>query len=643
METKLLSELNDVLKGFPEYWIDKKLNRSAVIQDLKEKKTDLLKALINNETVKSNYATELDDMFLFDFERLIKMLRYKGYWDNSYTRYLAKTGLSDNGKFISESTDLVLDFPFKDCILEGGLKKEELSSKEVYYNEVIARDERDRLLSPKALVNTKRYSRGTCEEGVTEISDTDNLIIRGNNLIALHSIEKRYEGKVKCIFIDPPYYFIKEKPADTFQYNSNFKLSSWLVFMKNRLEVAKRLLHEQGVIFITISDDGAHYLKVLCDSIFKSENFIADITWQSRKSVSSDGLISVASTHILTYANDKKKIDKASFKLALDIEKFKYEDELGKYRVAPFDAPNKRKNLTYEIVNPNNGEVYLPPPGRCWSTGEVEFKELLKNNRIKFGVKGTSRPQLKVYLQDAVKKGDGVTSKTIWDDVTPDTIMWLEAGTTTSGTKHQQQIFGEVVFENPKPESLVQRAIELSTKEGDIVLDFFLGSGTTAAAAHKMGRQYIGIEQMNYISTITIPRLIEVLDGENGGISKECNWEGGGSFIYTELMELNQYFVNRITEVADYKALKNVFSEMREKAHLNFQIDIDKVLEEKHEVDDKDHEVSFKDLSLSEQKQIIIQLLDKNQLYVCKSEINDATYNVSDSDKEFTDSFYNKA
>jgi len=643
METKLLSELNDVLKGFPEYWIDKKLNRSAVIQDLKEKKTDLLKALINNETVKSNYATELDDMFLFDFERLIKMLRYKGYWDNSYTRYLAKTGLSDNGKFISESTDLVLDFPFKDCILEGGLKKEELSSKEVYYNEVIARDERDRLLSPKALVNTKRYSRGTFEEGVTEISDTDNLIIRGNNLIALHSIEKRYEGKVKCIFIDPPYYFIKEKPADTFQYNSNFKLSSWLVFMKNRLEVAKRLLHEQGVIFITISDDGAHYLKVLCDSIFKSENFIADITWQSRKSVSSDGLISVASTHILTYANDKKKIDKASFKLALDIEKFKYEDELGKYRVAPFDAPNKRKNLTYEIVNPNNGEVYLPPPGRCWSTGEVEFKELLKNNRIKFGVKGTSRPQLKVYLQDAVKKGDGVTSKTIWDDVTPDTIMWLEAGTTTSGTKHQQQIFGEVVFENPKPESLVQRAIELSTKEGDIVLDFFLGSGTTAAAAHKMGRQYIGIEQMNYISTITIPRLIEVLDGENGGISKECNWEGGGSFIYTELMELNQYFVNRITEVADYKALKNVFSEMREKAHLNFQIDIDKVLEEKHEVDDKDHEVSFKDLSLSEQKQIIIQLLDKNQLYVCKSEINDATYNVSDSDKEFTDSFYNKA
>ena len=568
-----------------------------------------------------------------------------------YTRHSNKIGLystsHDRIGFLNNNNDVVLSFPFKDTVLEAGMSKEDSGREERFLHQEIDGKDIDTLFEPKALTNFQYYShpctaqhstaQHTVDESETKINFFDqngelqqNLLIKGNNLLALHSLKQRFSNAVKCIFIDPPYYFIDTKPADTFAYNSNFKLSSWLVFMKNRLEIAREFLKENGIIFITISDDGAHYLKVLADDIFGRENFIADVIWQSRKSISSDGLLSISSTHVLTYAKDKTAVNKAHFKLALDIEGFDLEDELGKYKIEPFDAPNVRENLEYKITNPNNGDVYTPPKGRHWRTTEKEYLSLLERNRIQFGSKGLTKPQLKVYLEDAIEAGKGKAASTLWSDVTPDTILWTSTDTTTNATKHQQAMFGDVVFENPKPENLIQRAIELSTDENDIVLDYHLGSGTTCAVAHKMGRRWIGIEQMDYIEDITKARLLKVLEGEQGGISKSVDWQGGGSFVYFELKKYNQDFLNQIMAANSKGELDEVYADMAKNAFLKFWFD-------KNEFE-KDE--NFRSLDLDQRKELLISILDENQLFLNHADMRDSRYHVSEEEMNLTDLFY---
>lgn len=564
-----------------------------------------------------------------------------------YTRFSNKIGLystsQDRIGFVNNNNDVILSFPFKDTVLEAGMSKEDVGREERFLHQELDSTDIDTLFEPKVLSNFQYFSNKNGEtKHLTELSSNDieffdkkgvlqeNLLIKGNNLLALHALKQKFSNEVKCIFIDPPYYFIDTKPADTFAYNSNFKLSSWLIFMKNRLEIAKELLKENGVIFITISDDGAHYLKVLADDIFGRENFIADVIWQSRKSISSDGLLSVSSTHVLTYAKDKSKINKAQFKLALDVDGFDLEDEFGKYKVEPFDAPNVRENLSYKIVNPNNGDVYTPPKGRHWRTTESEYLSLLQRNRIQFGTKGLTKPQMKVYLEDAIEASKGKAASTLWCDVTPDTIIWNSTDTTTNATKHQQAMFGDVVFENPKPENLIQRAIELSTDINDIVLDYHLGSGTTSAVAHKMGRKWIGIEQMDYIEDITKARLKKVLEGEQGGISKAVDWQGGGSFVYFELKKYNQDFLDKIIAANSKSELDEVYNDMAKNAFLKFWFD-------KNEFE-KDE--NFRSLDLNQRKELLIGILDENQLYLNYADMRDSRYHVAENEMELTDKFY---
>lgn len=564
-----------------------------------------------------------------------------------YTRFSNKIGLystsQDRIGFVNNNNDVILSFPFKDTVLEAGMSKEDVGREERFLHQELDSTDIDTLFEPKVLSNFQYFSNINGEtKHLTELSSKDieffdkkgvlqeNLLIKGNNLLALHALKQKFSNEVKCIFIDPPYYFIDTKPADTFAYNSNFKLSSWLIFMKNRLEIAKELLKENGVIFITISDDGAHYLKVLADDIFGRENFIADVIWQSRKSISSDGLLSVSSTHVLTYAKDKSKINKAQFKFALDVDGFDLEDEFGKYKVEPFDAPNVRENLSYKIVNPNNGDVYTPPKGRHWRTTESEYLSLLQRNRIQFGTKGLTKPQMKVYLEDAIEASKGKAASTLWCDVTPDTIIWNSTDTTTNATKHQQAMFGDVVFENPKPENLIQRAIELSTDINDIVLDYHLGSGTTSAVAHKMGRKWIGIEQMDYIEDITKARLKKVLEGEQGGISKAVDWQGGGSFVYFELKKYNQDFLDKIIAANSKSELDEVYNDMAKNAFLKFWFD-------KNEFE-KDE--NFRSLDLNQRKELLIGILDENQLYLNYADMRDSRYHVAENEMELTDKFY---
>lgn len=611
------------------------LLRNAVFEAAMKMDEPLLKVLLNNEETRKNFFKEIEvagnKTLVFDKVGFGWVINNKEFLPDSYTRYKNKIGLVDEtGRFIANSGDVELVFPYKDCVLVGGQTKEEQKRSEIFFNKKLAPDEVDRLLAPKVMVNAKRYTKDGVEK-VTSFAKDDNLIIKGNNLLGLSSLVEFYD-KIKSIFIDPPYYFSINKPTDTFSYNSNFKLSSWLVFLNNRLQFAKKLLKSDGVIFITMNDDGAHYLKVMCDGVFGEENFIADVTWEARKSISSDSLMSINHNHVLIYSKNKSKISKNNFRLALDIETFTEDDNdgKGKYRLEPFDAPNVRTNLNYEIKNPNTGESYLPPTGRCWRTEESKYFKLLEKGSIRFGVRGNAKPQLKVYYEDVKNAGKGKASSSIWHDV-GQSIIWQNLDTNTNATKSQMALFGESVFTNPKPEDLIQRVLELSTNKGDLVLDFFLGSGTTAAVAHKMGRKYIGIEQMDYIDDVVIKRLQKVIGGEQTGISQSVNWQGGGSFVYCELAQLNEKYVEAVQKATTDAEVTKILQEVLATGFIS-----DKVNPKLIDTDADD----YKALSLDEKKKFVMEVLDSNMLYVNYSDIDDKEFNISESDKAFNKSFY---
>ena len=537
---------------------------------------------------------------------------------------------------------ITLNFSLKDCILEQqgsisfkysekdktyveGKEKRE----EIFFNQVIARDEIDRLLDRKALVNWKKYSKddinGASINDLKRNSDgtiQDNLIIKGNNLVALHSIKSEFAGKVKLIYIDPPY----NTGNDGFKYNDKFSHSTWLTFMKNRLEIARELLRDDGVIFVSLDDKEAHYCKVLMDEIFKDDNFLADIIWNSTKSVTNTAIISVAHTHQLVYFKSKDYYvkNRSEFRSSEDGVGFSNPDNdpRGIWKADPFQVGGWRPNQQYEITNPNTGKVYTPNEGCSWKNDYKKFQELLTDNRIVFGKDGKSSPQRKRFLSEAEERGK--VSKTLWTD--------LE--TTTNGTQHLKKIFGKAVFNNPKPEGLIQRVIELATTEGDLILDFHLGSGTTAAVAHKMNRQYIGIEQMDYIETIAVERLKKVIEGEQGGISKSVNWNGGGEFVYCELAKWNETAKEKIESMQSLDALIELFDKIYDTYFLDYNVCV-KDFKEKII-----HEEAFKNLSLEEQKSMFIRMLDVNQMYVNESEMMDKMYNISSTDINMTDMFY---
>lgn len=367
----------------------------------------------------------------------------------------------------------------------------------------------------------------------------DNRLIFGDNLLALKALEQEFTGKVKCVFIDPPY-----NTGSAFaHYDDGLEHSIWLGLMRDRLEIIKRLLSDDGSLWITIDDNEAHYLKVLCDEVFGRGNFVANIVWNHRKSVQSDIVISLSHNHLLVFAKSKDKLALNRLQL-VDADKYSNPDNdpRGLWYATPFDAPQIRPNLEYPIKNPNTGEIYYPPQGRHWRTTQDEYLKALADNRIVFGKTGKSKPQMKRFLSEAQSKGSSV--KTWWDDV----------GTATEGTKELQKMNFD--FDTPKPERLLEKVLQIATNPGDLVLDSFAGSGTTGAVAHKMGRSWIMVELGEHCHTHIIPRLQKVIDGEDqGGISKAVNWQGGGGFRYFRLaptLIVNDKWGNQIIN-PDYK------------------------------------------------------------------------------------------
>ena len=393
----------------------------------------------------------------------------------------------------------------------------------------------------RVLEHAYGFDNGTQTEQETK---SGNKIIHGDNLEALKALLPEYEGRIKCIYIDPPY----NTGNEGWVYNDNVndpkmkkwlgnvvgkeaedltRHDKWLCMMYPRLKLLHKLLSEDGAIFISIDDNEQANLKLIMDEIFGRLNFLSNIIWNSRKSVSNDAIISLNHNHTLVYTKNISifKTVKANFKLKVDESNFSNPDNdpRGAWTADPFDSPGIRPNLTYEITNPNTGEKYLPPKGRCWRTGPDEYKSFLQDNRIVFGKTGKSKPQLKRFLSEAEDKGKTPTS--IWDDV----------GTATNATQEIQAIFNEKAFNTPKPTTLIERIIQIATNETDYVLDSYTGSGTTAHAVLNLNKQdggnrkFILIEMEDYAETITAERVKRVIKGYG-------TTEGtGGSFDFYEL------------------------------------------------------------------------------------------------------------
>ncbi|WP_077319087.1 site-specific DNA-methyltransferase [Virgibacillus proomii] len=611
MDTTLLSQVKSVLLSFPQYWEEDTLIKSKVIEDLRDYKEELIGGLLSNETIKKAYSLNIDGNNIFKIDEFISMLRYKNYWENSYTKYSNEIGLTSDGKYLKYNTDVVLDFPHKDCVLEGGMTKEDVGKNEVFYHQVLAKEEIDIMLSPKVLTSIKKYDENGVHE-VTEFKNTDNLIIKGNNLIALHTLKERFAGKVKLIYIDPPY----NTGGDSFKYNDRFNHSTWLTFMRNRLMIAKEMLHEKGSIFIQIDDFEDAYLKVLMDDIFGRENFRNKITWKRRGgSANPSNRLNNVVEYILWYVKDVDLFDYTPVYSLNDEntqkyikERFNNIDENGrKYMKSPIQSPNYRENLIYDYKG------YKTPP-KGYSISKEVMERWDREGRLAFPDDKSKNINRKIYLDEY--KGQPINS--LWNDIYVINPMSKERTEFSSGQK---------------PETLIQRIIQMVTKENDIILDFHMGSGTTQSVAMKMKRQFIGVEQMDYINTITVPRLKNVINGDQGGISKEVNWQGGGSFIYAELYELNQQFISKIQQIQSDDEIKTIIDEIKNSAFLDFKVNIEKV------TSDEEH---FASLSLAEKKDILIKALDANQMYLSYSEIDDSQYEIPETVKQFNHSFYNR-
>lgn len=604
----------------PEFLVESQLNKNKLAELARKYDTKLLELLMSDEEVKNHFFSNVQDgVLVFKKDVFLQFLNNKEFLPDSFTAYKTKIGLAtETGQYLSENNNVVLNFPYKDCVLEGGQTKEDSKRKEVFFNETLAPTEITRLLDDKVLTNFKRFDKEG-EHEVTELNKDDNFIIRGNNLIALHSLKKRFAGKVKLIYIDPPYNTGK----DSFNYNDHFNHSSWLTFMKNRLEVAWELLSEDGTIWISIDDSESHYLKVLADGIFGRENFLNEIIWQRAYApVNLKKTFSRSHDAILVYAKNnssEKELNKLQRDEAANSRyKNPDNDPRGPWKASDFSVGPAVESNVYEIITPSGRSVY-PPKGRSWLLSEKRFEEFLKDNRIWFGEKGNNVPSTKRFLSEV---NDGVVAQTLW--------TYQEVGHNQDAKKEIKNLFeGQAVFGTPKPEKLIQRIIQLGSDEGDLVLDFFMGSATTQAVAHKMNRQYIGIEQMDYIETVAVERLKKVINGEQGGVSKDVDWQGGGSFVYCELKNDAQEFKAKIQEASSTEELTELLKFAKQSSFLSYRIDPKKLRENE-----------FKQLSLAEQKQILSEIVDNNNLYVNYSDIDDISNEISDADKKLNHEFY---
>jgi len=619
---------------------DGDLLKSNIIDSAYKADKKLVELLLSKKEFKSKFFSKIKDVLVFNINDFVFYISDKNFLADSYTKYRNKIGLNIDGKFLNERKEVALVWPFKDCVLEGGMTKEDEKRKEIFFNEILAQDEIDKLFAPKVLTNFKRYTQKG-KENVKELKrDEDgtireNLIIKGNNLLALHSLKQQFQGKIKLIYIDPPYN--TESVANTFLYNNNFSHSTWLTFMKNRLEVAKELLKANGIICIAIDHNELLYLGILGDEIFGRGNRLGIISVvHNPGGRQDDEFFSTSNEFMLVYAKDISKAVIKNLPLsANEISEYKLKDNRGKYKLTGLQRTGNnsnrsdRPNLFYPIfLNPRNLKIFvenkkgylkiLPLDNqgkeKCWRWSK---EKLLKNVDDIFVKKVNEKYSL--YIKNRLVENQGKKSKTFW---------YKPEYSGQTGTSEIKKIFGNRIFIYPKSPYLMRDILKIITDNSDIILDFFGGSGTTAQATlelnkeDKGNRKFILVEQLNYVEKITIERIKRVIKREK--IKDD--------FVYCELMKYNEQFVEKIQKAKDTKTLLKIWEEMKEKSFLNYNVDIKKFDETVE---------GFKKLSSAKQKHILFNLLNKNQLYVNLSEIEDKEFKVDDAAKKINNNFYN--
>lgn len=697
----------EVLKQDDRLWNEEttEYNRLLLFDLLEKYDEVLIKLFLENNELKKRFFIDLNGVFVFK-NRDFKFFMEENKINNSYTQYINQIGLTNNHNFIKNYNEVVLDFPFKDCILQGGQTKEdqkdvyyeydekinktqkkkgykeksynkrESKRNEIFFNEILAQDEIDRLFDVKAFSNWKRYT----EKGVIEVEHLErdelgllkeNFIIKGNNLIALKSINEQFSKKVKLIYLDPPY----NTGQDGFDYNDKFTRATWLTFMKNRLEVAKDFLRDDGYIAIQINDKNSHYLKILMDEIFGEENFINNIIVKMSE-VSGVKMKHVKNRmpkvkeHIFLYKMENSILN------PIKINREKWDEE---YRILlkNFTKSDKDKidsamaksqegeELTFEEVKNLDKILENTEIGNAdteinrLGIPKEEREDWLKNNAYRI-CRSVASPSVKKLADEKRKKTDNllfcvVSSRDkipyiVKSDYSPESSsprvqlifaedqlqtylgdIWTDINTT--GLEAE----GTVKFKNgKKPEKLIKRIIEMTTSESDIVMDFFLGSGTTSAVAHKMNRQYIGIEQLDYEENDATQRIQNIINGESSGISNEVGWEKGGEFVYFEIAKFNQQAKEEIEACSNIEELRDLFTTLCDKYFLHYNVKVD---------DFKNslmYKKEFEDLALNNQKNMVKSMLDLNQLYIHKTEMTDTKYDLNKSDQELTELFYER-
>lgn len=628
--TETYDNLIEKLKTKEEYFDEKgDLLKSKVIYEAQNDSENILDILLSDEKLSNTYFKTVKDTKIFLKDKFINTINHKEFFPSSYTSYLNYIGLSDGTDFIKKSKNVVLNFPYKDCILEGGQSKEEQSLKEFFYNETLANDEVDRLLHPKVFTNIKKYTKDGEEENPT-FKHTDNLLIKGNNLIALHSLVKRYYNSVKLVYIDPPYN--PTSVANTFSYNNRFNHSSWLTFMKNRAEIAKKFLTDDGFYCVAIDHYELFYLGVMCDEVFGVDNRVGIISVETNPRGRRDSeFFATSNEYFIVYAKDITKAKINDLPLTDDEKKeYKFEDSISKYKLVPLkrtgsnSTPNERPNLFYTIyyneetneisIDKKDNFIEINPIGedgvkRVWRWSKGKLINTLDDIEIK-----KSNSNYTVYVKDRIKYGR--KPKTFWYSPKYDA--------SSHGTilLKKMNLSGE--FSYPKSIHLMKDIISVLTERDDVILDFHSGSGTTAHSVlelnkeEKSNRKFIAIEQMDYIKTVTKERILKYMSDNE-------------SLIYMELMTNNQSYIDTITESTTSSQLIEIKNELRNSNFIRYEVKDENLFDENNQ---------FDTLSVDEQKEILIKILDKNHLYVNYSEMDDTQFEISDEVKKFNREFY---
>lgn len=572
---QLYETLEAQLKQEPNFVTDDgELKKWVVVNKARNFDEELIGLLLDNQELKKKFFVEVKGTVVFNQNLFIQYLEHKNFLNDSYTRFKNKVGLTIDGKYLKQRNEVALVWPFKDCILEGGQSRAEQKREEIFFNETLAQDEITQLLEPKVLTDAKSYDKEgahafekfnrnaerNSKRGLPEDTITDNLIIEGNNLLALHSLKKEFAGKVKLIYIDPPY----NTGGDSFGYNDKFKRSTWLTFMKSRLQIAKRLLKDDGSIIIHLDWNEIHYAKILMDNIFGEDCFRNEIIW-AYHGPGSPRMKQYNRKHdnLLWYSNSEENWT--------------------------FNSDDVR--MTSEVhVGGFNNEMNADVSGGYTTKGKVpeDWWEL-----------GRTKEEFIKEMASLYDEYENIQNRTWWKHA-------VAARIKTDGKKRSGYL-------TEKPYKLIERIIKAHTNEDEIVLDFFAGSGTTGYVANYLNRQYIITEQLEDTQQIIKNRF------------------AGSPYTYFKLKEYNQTFIEKIEEAKDSDTLLKIWEQMKERSFLNYNVDIKK---------QEAHIEEFKQLSVAQQKQHLIELLDKNQLYVNLSSLEDEDLACTDEEKKVTGDFY---